>query len=174
MPPCNQTSIKLKILTSISLIFSIFHTVTGATTIVQLPLAFVRSGYVDLTDGYIIQTGSVGYGWSRTSTNAHAHDLWHNDVTISPSSSTYRWSGFPPPLPYFLFPLSTTWVEAAEGETKPIITTARRVDSCSIEIQVVGINKGYGYTWPGVPVAASIPNITIIETYSVATDKSQW
>ena len=43
-------------------------------------------------------------------------------------------------------PLGTTWVEAAEGETKPIITTARRVDSCSIEIQVVGINKGYGYT----------------------------
>ena len=69
---------------------------TGATTIVQLPLAFVRSGGTYLDNGY---TGSLGLGsyyWSCTSKAAiNAYGLNLNTTDVDPSSTNMRFAGRP-------------------------------------------------------------------------------
>ncbi len=79
---------------------------TGATTIVQLPLAFVRSGNVDINDGRLYIGGwstgdgqvapAHGYGWSRTARlSALAYGLGFNTTGVYPSNYYNRWYGFP-------------------------------------------------------------------------------
>ncbi len=48
---------------------------TGATTIVQLPLAFVRSGWTNVSteyEGAMRYVGGSGYEWSRTANSSTA------------------------------------------------------------------------------------------------------
>ena len=69
---------------------------TGTTTIVQLPLAFVRSGYVNVNDGKVYSVGSSGYGRSRTaSSSSGAYYLTFNPTDVYPSYYYHRWYGFP-------------------------------------------------------------------------------
>lgn len=73
---------------------------TGATTIVQLPLAFVRSGYVNVSDSKVHGISYSGYGRSRTaSSSTSAYYLGMNPTFVDPSYDNPRWYGFPPPLP---------------------------------------------------------------------------
>ena len=54
---------------------------TGATTIVQLPLAFVRSGYVNSNLGRILNPGTEGNSWSQTAaTDTDAYYLRINSA----------------------------------------------------------------------------------------------
>ena len=69
---------------------------SGATTIVQLPLAFVRSGYVNVNDGKVYVVGLSGYGRSRTaSSSTDAYYLYFYPTDVYPSYSNRRWYGFP-------------------------------------------------------------------------------
>ena len=69
---------------------------TGATTIVQLPLAFVRSGGVYLDYGYVNYVGERGYPWSRTAKSSRsAYYLWMTSTDVNPSGYYSRWNGFP-------------------------------------------------------------------------------
>ena len=77
----------------------LFSGTTGATTIVQLPLAFVRSGYVYTNSGAVGSVGYVGnngYSWSRTSrSSTSAYRLNFNATDVYPSGNGNRWYGFP-------------------------------------------------------------------------------
>ena len=69
---------------------------TAATNIVQLPLAFVRSGWVNIGNGYTNNVGERGYGWARTSNSStYAYSLYFNTAYVRPSNSNDRYSGFP-------------------------------------------------------------------------------
>ena len=69
---------------------------TGATTIVQLPLAFVRSGYVSLGYGQARNAGEYGCGWSRTAiSSSYAYYLYMGTTNVNPSDYNNRWNGFP-------------------------------------------------------------------------------
>lgn len=43
------------------------------------------------------------------------------------------------PVSIFFPPLGTTWVEAAEGETKVTSVVVRRIGTGSIEVEAVGV-----------------------------------
>ena len=69
---------------------------SGATTIVQLPLAFVRSGYIYLYHGLLRLIGENGYGWSHTAkSSTNAYYLGMTPADINPSYDNDRWYGFP-------------------------------------------------------------------------------
>ena len=69
---------------------------TGATTIVQLPLAFVRSGRVYLDGGYVYNVGSEASLRSRTSiSSTHAYIFNSNPTTVNPSNNAVRYNGRP-------------------------------------------------------------------------------
>ena len=69
---------------------------SGATTIVQLPLAFVRSGYVCLSYGYVSNVGEYGCAWSRTpKSSTHAYYLGMHPTYVNPSDYYIRYGGFP-------------------------------------------------------------------------------
>ena len=77
-----------------------YITTTGATTIVQLPLAFVRSGYIYPPSGAILNVSANGYSWSKTSkSSTSTYDLGIHPDNANPSDSSNRYDGFPPPLP---------------------------------------------------------------------------
>ena len=77
----------------LSIPISSYH---SATTIVQLPLAFVRSGIAHIHTGIVSYTGSNGYIWSRTTkSNAYAYYLGFSSSAINFSGSEDRWLGFP-------------------------------------------------------------------------------
>lgn len=68
------------------------------STIVQLPLAFVRSGYVRLDAGRSDFAGYVSYDWSRVShsvTAAYFLDVNPSDTFPSGGGVYGRWAGFP-------------------------------------------------------------------------------
>ena len=68
----------------------------STTNIIQLPLAFVRSGNVNLNYGQERIVGESGYGWSRTtSSSTDGRALWFNPTGVHPSGSHHRWGGFP-------------------------------------------------------------------------------
>lgn len=74
---------------------------SGATNIVKLPLAFVRSGWFNLDYyGYghysgIYSFGESGYNWSRTSRSSTlAHYLNIDPNIIPPSNNADRYFGF--------------------------------------------------------------------------------
>jgi len=93
---------------------------TATSTLVHLPLAFVRSGWVNVSTTYVggvRNVGEDGGGWSRTARSAtNAYNLNTNPTYVNPSGNSRHWSGFP-----LRFPLheALDWVEAAEGETVP-------------------------------------------------------
>lgn len=65
-------------------------------TILHLPLAFVRSGDVDISNGFSWGLGHAGYRWSRVSqsiTIAYNTDM--SPFGINTSNLYNRWSGFP-------------------------------------------------------------------------------
>ena len=66
------------------------------STIVQLPLAFVRSGYIHLGNGQSRGVGSGGYRWSSVAlSTTTAYDLSIYLVNVNPSYNDNRWPGFP-------------------------------------------------------------------------------
>lgn len=70
---------------------------TGATAIVQLPLAFVRSGVLLYVDG-LYGGGIEGSIWSHTSKSSTvAYRLLFNIGNVYPAYSydVGRWAGFP-------------------------------------------------------------------------------
>ena len=69
---------------------------TGATTIVQLPLAFVRSGVIYPGNGTAGNVGYYGYWWARTAkSSTSAYDLGMNPSDVySESNNNYRYHGF--------------------------------------------------------------------------------
>ena len=77
----------------------LFFGTTGATTIVQLPLAFVCSGWVNVGteyEGVVRVIGYHGYGWARTAeSSTYAYRLNANPTYIGPLDYVDRWSGFP-------------------------------------------------------------------------------
>ncbi|NBI88602.1 hypothetical protein D3Z47_21455 [Lachnospiraceae bacterium] len=67
---------------------------TGATNIVQLPLAFVRSGYVITFDGEVDGVGGKLFGWSRTArSTADAYYLGVGPSEVYPSGNNGRYYG---------------------------------------------------------------------------------
>ena len=69
---------------------------SGATTIVQLPLAFVRSGGIFLSYNQAGYIGSNGYWWSRASSSStKTHILYINSTGLNPSGSDVPYFGFP-------------------------------------------------------------------------------
>ena len=72
------------------------RTNSGATTIVQLPLAFVRSGYVYLDNGGIGYIGYEGDYWTRTAIfSSYAYYLLFGPTTVTPSDGYDHYGGFP-------------------------------------------------------------------------------
>ena len=68
---------------------------SGATTIVQLPLAFVRSGWAYIDGGAMYNVGQYGFYWSRTSKSAtNAYDLYIYTTSVYPSNDCVRRDGF--------------------------------------------------------------------------------
>lgn len=70
-------------------------------------------------------------------------------------------------------PLGTTWVEATEGATEVTIAVAWRIDTRSIEVQVVGVARRESRTRPAVAVEADVADAASSKTDIPATDKSQ-
>ena len=67
----------------------------SASNIISLPLAFVRSGYVHLAEGYVGVVGLYGYGRSRTAsstTDAYRLSFGPSGLDMDPAS---RYWGFP-------------------------------------------------------------------------------
>ncbi len=70
----------------------LFSGTTGATTIVQLPLAFVRSGYVHLDSGYVYGVNYEGDNWSRTtysSASAYRLALYPTGINMNAANRYY-------------------------------------------------------------------------------------
>ena len=66
------------------------------SNIISLPLAFVRSGNVNLNDGRVYGVGEWGYGWTRVTRSASVADfLGVNPTEVHPSNFNYRYYGFP-------------------------------------------------------------------------------
>ena len=64
-------------------------------TIIHIPLAFVRSGYVGLDVGRSHDDG-YGYFWPRVSrSTTHVYVLTMSSINVGPSSVDSRWYGFP-------------------------------------------------------------------------------
>lgn len=58
----------------------------NTSTIIQLPLAFVRSGDIYVDDGHFYSVGTDGYNWSRVSrSTTHAYSLFISPTVIYPS-----------------------------------------------------------------------------------------
>lgn len=69
---------------------------TSATNIVQLPLAFVRSGFVNTNSGIISNIGNRGDVLSRTiKSSSGAKTVYFPLTTVNPSESNARYFGFP-------------------------------------------------------------------------------
>ena len=67
---------------------------SGATNIVKLPLAFVRGGALNVSDGKIWSLGQRGHYWSRTpSTPTGGRFLWVLPADVLPSHSNSRRDG---------------------------------------------------------------------------------
>lgn len=61
----------------------------------HLPLAFVRSGLVDLNLGQSLYVGHAGYGRSRISQSpTYAYFLFMTPTDVYPSGNVGRWLGF--------------------------------------------------------------------------------
>ena len=76
----------------LSIPISSYH---SATTIVQLPLAFVRSGYVHVTNGRISRVGYEGDAWSHTTRSSDvSRYLYFSTSDVNPSDNGNRWDGF--------------------------------------------------------------------------------
>ena len=68
----------------------------GASNIISLPLAFVRSGYVWTPSGIIASIGTNGYNWSYVSKSiANAIVLGAYTASVNPSDDFGRYHGFP-------------------------------------------------------------------------------
>ena len=66
--------------------------ITAATNIVQLPLAFVRSGNVNTYDGRVYYVGSNGYWWTRTAySSTYAYALGFDASNVYPSGNNNRY-----------------------------------------------------------------------------------
>ncbi len=59
-------------------------------------MTFVRSGGVDISDGFTNVVGYHGYYWSRTSrSSTNAYNLNFDSSTVNPSNNNNRWGGRP-------------------------------------------------------------------------------
>ena len=91
MPPSDPMDVKYPHFYS-----SMRKQLTGATNIVQLPLAFVRSGVVWPGDGQVGYVSYYGYSWSRTSeSSTDAYYLSFGTTNVNPSYSSVRFYGRP-------------------------------------------------------------------------------
>ena len=65
-------------------------------TIVQLPLAFVRSGFVVLNNGRVGAIGENSYDQSRVAqATIYTYILYAASISMSSSGYDARWHGFP-------------------------------------------------------------------------------
>ena len=88
-------SILLKPILQVSM-GAIWLSLFAASNIISLPLAFVRSGWVNLNDGTIHVIGQYGYNWSRTSRSiTSTYVLDANPTNVSSSSYGNRFVGRP-------------------------------------------------------------------------------
>ena len=68
----------------------------GASNIISLPLAFVRSGGIYLNDGIAYYVGHALYNWSRVTKSASVAYFFAVDpAEVYPSFSVNRGYGFP-------------------------------------------------------------------------------
>jgi len=68
----------------------------GASTLVHLPLAFVRSNAVNIRDSKIWFLGQDGDYWSRTDQSPdNAYHLFISLAAAYPTYSYGRWNGYP-------------------------------------------------------------------------------
>jgi len=68
----------------------------GASTLVHLPLAFVRSGSVYTHHGTVDYTISHGYAWSHTASTATTFYYLVSNITgVNSSAGVIPWYGFP-------------------------------------------------------------------------------
>jgi len=66
-----------------------------ASTLVHLPLAFIRSGWTNIDADALWNVGNYGYSWSRTSRSATvAYGLNMNPTAVYPSGNYQRRGGF--------------------------------------------------------------------------------
>ncbi len=66
----------------------------GISNIISLPLAFVRSGYVHLSESYMDYVGDHGFGRSRTAssiTDAYRLNFYPSELNMGPAD---RYWGF--------------------------------------------------------------------------------
>ena len=82
----------------------------GPPSIISLPLAFVRSGWVDIANSAARVVGQYGYRWSRVSkSTTNAYVLAISPTDAFPSSNDIRRDGFPLRCLYLgSFPTSNT------------------------------------------------------------------
>ena len=63
---------------------------------ISVTLAFVRSGYVNVSDGKMYHLSERGFNWSATSKTAYnIYILWIEVVGINTLGNSSRWNGFP-------------------------------------------------------------------------------
>ena len=76
--------------------------ILGATNIIHLPLAFVRSGYVRFDDGKMLGVGYAGWYESASSRTINGvYYLWLGKYDVTPSNTDgRRLDGFPLRCPY--------------------------------------------------------------------------
>ena len=68
----------------------------GASNIISLPLAFVRSGYAYTNGGNVYNVEHSLYSWSRVSVStSSAYDLGVIPTGVYPSNDNNRFYGFP-------------------------------------------------------------------------------
>lgn len=69
---------------------------TGASNLVLSPLAFVRSGDVNLGYGNVSYVGYNGFGWSHTSrSSTSTYALYFTPTGVYPSDSNNHYVGRP-------------------------------------------------------------------------------
>ena len=77
---------------------SVFYAIypSGATTIVQLPLAFVRSGYMNPADEQVSNPGYLGTWWARTTVSGNtSRNFYFTSSIVYPSNTGVLYNGRP-------------------------------------------------------------------------------
>jgi len=74
----------------------VYYITHQASTLVHLPLAFVRNGYVDNGVGKVYLVGKDLYDWSRVArSTTYAYYLLFNPTGVNSSHYGHRCFGFP-------------------------------------------------------------------------------
>jgi len=146
----------------------------GASTLVHLPLAFVRSGWIRVLDGTTVGNGSWLTNRARTAGSlAGAYSLAATSIEVYPSNGGSHFVGHPLRcLTVFSLHEALDWVEAAEGETVPTMTEIRQTDICRAKAQMIGTRDRAKSARPAVAAVTNTRYSTSVNVHPSATDKS--